>query len=1272
MPNADGAPPLWLALQSSFDLSENSLAAQLVRQGASVDAIQPDTSDSLPHLCALHSLEDAALFLLQHGAQTRHLNRKGESVLHLASERGLCSLITALLEAGANPNAQSAAKGETPLHLALQKGEEEAVKTILKCGVNGLIPLNVEIRDKDGRTPLGLALELGNYEIARELVRLGASMTSTDPATGDTLLHSTLRKANEEAALFLIENGGKDVVSSKSFSTLLFLAIDSNLPRAVDALCRVCPPAPSDIGGDFGSTEWTWRVGALGPRDVARPSSTRPSTKTTRTPHVSSSGGGDEARDKATPLHLSAQWGLEQVMETLLEFGANVQAQDVDGQTPLHVAIANHASPQMISMLLSHPLNDLTYDVRGRTYLHAAVQRGDLEGMLFLLSLGVDVNARTRDSDRFTPLHLAIKNATNAVAPGVSESIVRHLLLAGSDPNASTVRRITPGHLAIATPDLLQILLDGGADPNSVDDEHFNFLHTAMKESRLPAVRVLLRHGKVNTTVIAAEDLLQLMEERKTTGKSSVEEGEEKPEGTTTMDPDEKAQLTATTGPKEKAAVATSIYRGDSVLDITQNSEIKKLYLQRQPLRQDVQKMAETLTELVNKFSKEANGQTFQNDLMLFTKRAKEKKARLETLDERITDSILSDESEEINSLYEKEYSSCESFMDKITAVIVMAEEYLKNPRGKEEEAQEEIAVDEDEEAITVRLAEKIRQKSRKVRDSNTKIDIYTPLEKTAVALGEVEKYEIGNMNVDIYQEKTIMVLGATGTGKTTFINSMANFLFEVKPSDTFRFKLITQEEEGAERSQSVTKKVTAYVLHETILPFRLTVVDTPGYGDTDGIQADKHTTGLIKKLFESTDESGISRLDAIVLVVKASDTRLTAHQKHNFNSVFQLFGKNLAENIMVVATFSDASDPPVKTTLEDHGIKFKAFHKFNNSAFFAGPKENPRERAAQEFYWDVGQEGFKAFFESLITMQPKSLSQSAEVLKQREALENHVQQLKQYVQSGISNLEQMRQEALILEQFEAQISANEEFEYTVEEEVVKTVPTPPGQYTTNCTSCNRTCHGRCAFNDDSDKARCVAMNSDGHCNICPGKCYWDIHKNLPYSYVIEKVTVTKTHKDLRQKYAKAHGDKTDKEALLENLAQTFGGQQEKVLKIERDINAAIGELHVIAHCPRFMTDVQYIENLIAAEISELKPGFEERIAHLSYQKDLAHTMEQAQDPNFDPFAKYRDGKWSKFIEDFNKKYYQQKATRVRKQLNGQNGSKQGQQKGKGWHLGFW
>ncbi|CAG0904617.1 unnamed protein product [Cyprideis torosa] len=175
-------------------------------------------------------------------------------------------------------------------------------------------------------------------------------------------------------------------------------------------------------------------------------------------------------------------------------------------------------------------------------------------------------------------------------------------------------------------------------------------------------------------------------------------------------------------------------------------------------------------------------------------------------------------------------------------------------------------------------------------------------------------------------------------------------------------------------------------------------------------------------------------------------------------------------------------------------------------------------------------------------------------------------------------------------------------------------------------------------------------MDTEGNCKFCPGKCSWNIHKNVPFVYAIEKISVTKTHEELRQKWAKAQGDKFDVEEMLERIGQKFGQQQEEVLNTIERINAAIEELEDIAHNPRFMTDVQYIQNLIEAEKSELKPGYAERIAHLSYQRDLAVTMEQAKDPNFDPFEQYRDGKWSKFIEDFNNKYYQQKTTRVRQQ----------------------
>jgi len=74
---------------------------------------------------------------------------------------------------------------------------------------------------------------------------------------------------------------------------------------------------------------------------------------------------------------------------------------------------------QSLSQFLSTVL--LQFDVKGRNFLHIAIQKGDLEAVLFLISVCVDVNSRLHDSTQMTPLHLAVVSG--------NEMIVRNLVI---------------------------------------------------------------------------------------------------------------------------------------------------------------------------------------------------------------------------------------------------------------------------------------------------------------------------------------------------------------------------------------------------------------------------------------------------------------------------------------------------------------------------------------------------------------------------------------------------------------------------------------------------------------------------------------------------------------------------------------------------------------------------------------------------------------------------------------------------------------------------
>ena len=71
-PSLLGHSVLWYALLQGCeeeDSSQFNFASHLVKRGSSTDAIDNNTGDTLLHKAALNKLQQAGIFLIDHGAQ---------------------------------------------------------------------------------------------------------------------------------------------------------------------------------------------------------------------------------------------------------------------------------------------------------------------------------------------------------------------------------------------------------------------------------------------------------------------------------------------------------------------------------------------------------------------------------------------------------------------------------------------------------------------------------------------------------------------------------------------------------------------------------------------------------------------------------------------------------------------------------------------------------------------------------------------------------------------------------------------------------------------------------------------------------------------------------------------------------------------------------------------------------------------------------------------------------------------------------------------------
>ncbi len=149
--------------------------------------------------------------------------------------------------------------------------------------------------------------------------------------------------------------------------------------------------------------------------------------------------------------------------QLLIQAGANVNVANRDGQSVLLVAIQSYWEGkrldlgQLIELLLEHGANIEHKDSLGRTALSRAIDLGKLEIIELLLEKGADVNST--DNRGTSPPWRAVDQRVDTA---VAELLITH----GADINHKDKRGTTPLELACSkwgNPKTAQLLREKGA-----------------------------------------------------------------------------------------------------------------------------------------------------------------------------------------------------------------------------------------------------------------------------------------------------------------------------------------------------------------------------------------------------------------------------------------------------------------------------------------------------------------------------------------------------------------------------------------------------------------------------------------------------------------------------------------------------------------------------------------------------------------------------------------------------------------------------------------
>ena len=214
-----------------------------------------------------------------------------------------------------------------------------------------------------------------------------------------------------------------------------------------------------------------------------------------------------------TPLHYAVLSGSTALAQILIDNSAYVNAKNKKGQSPLHI-IAEFGMFDCIQLLIDSKAGVNALDQDGRTPLHEAARKNTFNCMKLLIVNKAHVNAA--DHSGQTPLHYTARVGKH--------DCMQLLIDCKADVNALDQYGDTPLQNAVSNNiDCIKLLIDNKADVNATNRLGNTALHHAAMEGKTNYMKLLIDNkAKVNakgedgkTPIIILAESLRTCEEDK-------------------------------------------------------------------------------------------------------------------------------------------------------------------------------------------------------------------------------------------------------------------------------------------------------------------------------------------------------------------------------------------------------------------------------------------------------------------------------------------------------------------------------------------------------------------------------------------------------------------------------------------------------------------------------------------------------------------------------------------------------------------------------------